>query len=165
MADVIEDLTLDLESRADGLIQTYNVSGLARPKGSYKHITAIRLGPKNKPEGYELRIAGMVPQDGEGCLVGETAFAQTRQVIGNIAIAIQGAVTHYGANLGRQAALWSVVDSTVFLTDLQHWSAVNEAYRAEGFPLVCRAAIAAKEVPFQGKGGLMEIRANAIIPV
>ncbi|MCX6707497.1 MAG: Rid family hydrolase [Candidatus Woesearchaeota archaeon] len=162
---MVETSIADLESVADRLIERYNIPGLAPAVREYKHVTAKRIGSASDPTAYELNISGMLALNGLGELVGEDCKGQTLKIINNIATAISHASAHYGLQLSKEDALKHVTDTIVLLKDMGHFPQVNEAYRDGGMPLACRAAFAVKDLPLSAKGVLVEIRANAYLPV
>lgn len=88
----------------------------------------------------------------DGALVEGGVAAETRQVILNI----QGILADAGATL------LNVVKTTVFLTSLDDWPAMNEVYgEMFGSPYPARSAIGA-ELAF---GARVEIEAIAHVPV
>lgn len=161
----MEEKIKDLETVGDGFIERFNVVGLAPAVGAFKHITAKRYGSQKEPLAFELEISGMLPLDEEGVLVGNDCGEQTSRVIGNIATAIMEAGTHYGLNLSPEEALEHVTSTMVLLEDMANFGEVNSAYVRKGMPLACRAAFAVRELPLHDKGVMVEIRANALLPV
>lgn len=177
---MIGDRTTDLEVSAEGLISRFNVKGLALPVGAYKHVTGVK-----RTLGIDLRIAGMLGLDEEGTLVRtlrrigeleggspevgednmETYYEQTRRAIDNMVIAIIGAATHYRKDIDRDKALSYVVDSLALVRDMAYFGDVNRAYEEGGFPFGCRAAFSPAELPLADRGALVEIRANAFLPI
>jgi len=89
------------------------------------------------------------PQTGE--IVGETAAEQARQVLQNLQAVLQAA----------GASLQQVVKTTIFLTDLSQFAAVNAVY-AEFFPenLPARSTVQVAALP---RGVQVEIEAIAIV--
>ena len=159
----------DLENIADGLIQRYNITGLAGAVGMYKHVTAKRIGTQDQPTAYELVISGMLALDPKGELVGPGDYkAQTRQIMDNIALAITRAARFHGLEMTIDQALSYVTDTNVMLAEMgdgmANFRAVNEAYKEGGMPAAARVAAGGYELPLAAKGVLVEIRANAVIP-
>ena len=83
-------------------------------------------------------------------LVGADVAAQTRRALQNLAAVLESA----GSSLSR------VVKTTVFLTDMQHFAAMNQVY-AElfGAHKPARATVAVAALP---RGALVEIEAMAV---
>ncbi len=90
----------------------------------------------------------MDPQTGE--LVGEDVGAQTRQVLMNLQAVLEAS----GSSLER------VVKTTVFLTDMGNFAAMNAAY-AEFFPSQPPAR-STVQVGRLARGALLEIEAIAL---
>lgn len=97
-------------------------------------------------------VSGQVPLDAGGTLVGEDIALQTRQCLDNIAAILAE------AGLG----LADVAKTTVYMTDLGEFSAMNAAY-AEGFAAhaPARATIGVAALP---AGARVEIEAVAVRP-
>jgi len=87
-----------------------------------------------------------------GNLVGDTAVEQTRRVIENLKAVIEAAGAH----------LSDVVKTTMYLTDMKDFAAVNEVY-ATYFPVnpPARATVEASRLPKDAK---VEIDATAVLP-
>jgi len=95
-------------------------------------------------------FSGQVPFDSTGAVVGETAAEQARQALGNLHHLIEaGAMTSH-----------AIVKTTIFLTDMNDFAAVNEVY-AEFFekPYPARSTVAVAALP---KGVRVEIEAVAM---
>ena len=93
---------------------------------------------------------GLDPQTGN--LVGETAAEQARRVMENLKAVVEAAGAH----------LSDVVKTTMYLTDMNDFAAVNEvyaAYFATNPP--ARATLEARQLP---KGAKVEIDATAVLP-
>ncbi|UCD21259.1 MAG: hypothetical protein JSW08_01815 [archaeon] len=160
----IEDLTTDVETEDDGLIERFNVKGLAKPLGHYKYVCAVRKGTKDTPIGWDFKIAGIVPLDEAGNLVGNTYSEQTEQVVRNIATVIMGAATHYGLNWGWEEALRHVTETMVRLDSMTGFEDVDEVYAKYGMPRASREAEGAFELPLKKKGVRIEVKSYATIP-
>lgn len=95
--------------------------------------------------------SGQIPLDPEsGELIGDEVQAQTRQVLKNLAAVLKKA----GSGLDR------VVKTTVLLTTMDDFAAMNEVYaEAFGDHRPARAAFAVVGLP---KGALVEIEAVAL---
>jgi len=93
---------------------------------------------------------GLDPQTGN--LVGETAARQTRRVIENLKAVIEAAGAH----------LSDVVKTTLYLTDINDFTAVNEVYAT--YFTVNPPARATVEVSRLPKGAKVEIDATAVLP-
>lgn len=115
------------------------------------------VGPYNQAiatSGGMLFLAGQVPLDPKsGSIVGdEDIQAQTKQVMKNI----EAILTEAGAN-------WdNVVKTSVFLTDLANFGAMNEIY-AQYFTEETAPARACVEVSRLPKDVLVEIECIAVI--
>lgn len=115
------------------------------------------VGPYNQAiatSGKMLFVAGQVPLDPQsGNLVGDGDIqAQTKQVMKNI----EGILTEAGADWN------SVVKTSVFLTDLANFSAMNQIY-AQYFEEETAPARACVEVSRLPKDVLVEIECIAVI--
>ena len=110
------------------------------------------------PYSQAVRVGNMVftsgqiplhPQTGE--IVGATAADQARQVLQNLQAVLQAA----------GASLQNVVKTTIFLTDLEQFSAVNAVY-AEFFPHEppARSTVQVAALP---RGVQVEIEAVAVV--
>ncbi len=95
-------------------------------------------------------VAGQVPvRPGESAVSGGTIEEQTEQVCENLAAILEAA----GSSWDR------VVKTTVFLTDLGHFQAMNSVYaRYAGDPPPARATVGIAGLP---QGALVEIDAIA----
>ncbi|NLH07084.1 MAG: RidA family protein [Chloroflexi bacterium] len=93
---------------------------------------------------------GVDPQTGQ--FVSDEVQAQTRRALENLRAVLEAA----GTDLAH------VVKTTVFLSDMANFTAMNEVY-ATYFepPYPARSAVAVKELPL---GGLVEIEAVAVKP-
>jgi reactive intermediate/imine deaminase len=100
-----------------------------------------------------LFIAGQMPFDDQGRLIGEDVGDQTRQAMRNIEAVAAAA----------GGSLRNLVQVTVYLTDISQWREFNAAYgevmNAAGVTVLpARAAIPVKEL---SRGALLEIQALA----
>ena len=111
------------------------------PAGPYSHVVT---------EAGLLFLSGQIALDAEGRVVGETAAEQARAVLENIRPALRAA----GADMDR------VVKTTIFVTDMTDFAAVNEVY-AEFFapPYPARSTVGVAALP---KGLKVEIEAIAL---
>ncbi len=93
---------------------------------------------------------GLDPETGD--FAGSTVALQTAQALKNIAAILQAA----GTDMAH------VVKVTVLLSDIAHFTEMNEVYRTyfDDAP-PARAAFAVKDLP---KNGLVEIEAIAVLP-
>ena len=98
-------------------IKIYNPDELGAPMGQYRHVTRVKANEF-------LFIAGMLPGDAQGNVVGEGDFdAQTRQVFANIEAALKSA-----------GASWkNVVQFTTYLVHSQDIPKFME-FRLREFP-------------------------------
>ena len=116
------------------------------------------VGPYNQAiaaQGQFLFVAGQIPLDAKtGEIVGSQDITQqTQQVMKNL-----------GAILEAAGANWSnVVKTTVFLSNLANFGAMNQVY-AQYFPEETAPARACVEVSRLPKEVLVEIDCIAIIP-
>ena len=106
------------------------------------------VGPYNHAvvAGGFLFLSGQIGLDPEtGTLVGATVEAQTKQVLTNVAALLSDA----------GLSLRDVVKSTIYMTDLRHFDAVNAVY-AQRFeePFPARSTVGVSALP---KGALVEI--------
>ncbi len=121
-------------------------------------ITTANAPAAIGPYSQAIRVGNMVftsgqiplhPQTGE--IVGETAAEQARQVLHNLRAVLQAA----------GASLQDVVKTTIFLTDLAQFAAVNAVY-AEFFPNdpPARSTVQVTALP---RGVQVEIEAVAVV--
>ena len=119
----------------------------AAPAAIGPYSQAVRAGDL-------LFCSGQIALDPKtGAIVAETDVrAQTERVMKNL-----GAVLEAGG-----ASFGSVVKTTIFLTDLSSFGAVNEVYGAffEGDTPPARATVEVSGLP---KGGLVEVEAIAMV--
>ena len=115
--------------------------------GPYRHAQVVRLHGGNRM----VFTSGQVALDpASGTLVGEDVAAQTEQVLKNLTAVLRG------AGLG----LADVVKTTVYLTDMADFEAMNQVYaRAFGDSLPARTTIAAAGLP---RGARVEIDCVAL---
>lgn len=113
------------------------------------------IGPYSqavKAEGASINVSGQIPIDpATGAFAGDDIQSQTRQCLTNIAAILNEA----GASMD------DVVETTVVLTDINEFAAMNEVY-GEFFsePYPARAAFQVVALP---KGAKVEIKAVARI--
>ena len=105
--------------------------------------------PALQAEGWVF-FSGQVPFDSAGAVVGETGAEQARQALGNLRHLLEAAAMTSHA----------VVKTTIFLTDMNDFAAVNEVY-AEFFekPYPARSTVQVAALP---KGVKVEIEAIAM---
>ena len=114
---------------------------MAKPVGPYTPI--VRAGEW-------LVVSGQVGVS-EGKLVGGGVVAQTKRSLANLAALLEG----------EGASLADVVKTTVFLTDIDDWPAMNEAYvEAFGDHRPARSAVAVAGLPL---GAVVEVEAWAYV--
>lgn len=91
-------------------VQRINPESLPKPLAAYCQVTR---------KGIIVTTAGMVAIDAKGKIVGEGDIsAQTRQVLSNLKIALEAA----------GASMKDVMKTTIFLTDLANYKAMNAVY-------------------------------------
>ncbi len=107
--------------------------------------------PVRKSGGF-LFVSGQVGLDPETEAAPEGVSAQTTQALKNMQAVLETA----GASLG------DVVKTTVFLTDIESYAAMNEAY-AQSFPepRPARSAVAVRELP-RVPGGTLLVEIEAV---
>lgn len=112
------------------------------PAGAYS--PAIRAGDF-------IHVSGQVPKDFHtGAVIGDTVEAQAAQVIANLREVLAAA----------GASLEDVVAATIYLTNEQDWTAVNEIWKASFTPpYPSRTTVGA-----QLRGFLIEVSAIAYRP-
>ena len=113
---------------------------------------APAIGPYSPAVQTERLVffSGQVPFDSSGAVVGQTAADQARQALANLHHLLDaGALTSH-----------AVVKTTIFLTDMNDFAAVNDVY-AEFFekPYPARSTVAVAALP---KGVKVEIEAIAM---
>jgi 2-iminobutanoate/2-iminopropanoate deaminase len=113
------------------------------------------IGPYSQAVRYGqfLYLSGQIPLDPTtGTLVGEDIQAQTEQVLRNIQAVLAAA----------NASLAHVVKTTVFLTTMNNFQAMNEVYARHftGTDTPARSTVAVAELPRQA---LVEIECVAIL--
>jgi len=114
--------------------------------------TAPAIGPYSPGllAGSLVFLSGQVPLDAEGNVVGESAAEQARQALTNLQHLLEAAAMTSHA----------VAKTTVFLTDMNDFAAVNEVYA--GFfekPYPARSTVQVAALP---KGVKVEIEAIAV---
>ncbi len=112
------------------------------------------IGPYSQgiiAQGKFIFISGQIPIDTNGSIVGEDIKAQTKQVILNIKAILE--------SIG--ASLDNIVKTTVYLSDMNNFSAMNEVY--EEFLGSSKPARAAFQVARLPKDVLVEIEAIAVV--
>ena len=115
-------------------------------------LAPAAIGPYSQAveEAGTLYLSGMLPIDpGSGAMVGDTAAAQTEQILHNIR-----------ALLGAEGlTLRHVVKCTLFLCDLSDFAAVNEVYGAAfSVEPPARSCVEVSALP---KGALVEMECIA----
>jgi reactive intermediate/imine deaminase len=123
-------------------IEVHNPDTMASPGGHYSHAVVA---------GGLVFVSGQLPIDAAGRKLGDAPFeAQARQVLANLAAALQAAGT----------ARERLVQVRVYVTDIGHWPAFNQLY-AEwlGAHRPARAVVPVPQLHF---GLLIEIEAVAL---
>lgn len=114
----------------------------------HSHDAPAAIGPYSQAQkvGHLLFCSGQIALDPKTMqMVGTTAAEQAEQVLKNLAAVLKAG----GASMAQ------VARTTIFLTTMNDFSAVNEVYgRHFGDHKPARATIAVKELP---KNGLVEI--------
>ena len=104
--------------------------------------------------GNHIYLSGTTATDAEGKIVGVgDPYAQTRQILDNIAAALQRA----GATLD------DVVRTRIFVTDISQWEAVGRAH-GEVFAKIRPACTMVEVARLIAPELLVEIEADAVIP-
>ncbi len=119
----------------------FSAPGAAPPVGPYSPAVAI--------SGFVF-LSGQIPVDGEGNVVGDTAAEQARQAMENLRTLVRT----------TGLSMSDVVKTTIFLTDIADFAAVNEVYA--GYfepPYPARSTVQVAALP---KGVRLEIEALAI---
>lgn len=112
------------------------------------------IGPYSQgivAQGQFIFVSGQIPLTVDGKIAGEDIKSQTRQVILNI----QAILESVGATLNN------VVKTTVYLSDMNNFAAMNEVY--EEFFKDSKPARAAFQVVRLPKDVLVEIEAIAVV--
>ncbi|MFP4008458.1 MAG: RidA family protein [Spirulinaceae cyanobacterium] len=113
------------------------------------------VGPYNQAilaQGQMVFVAGQIPLDPKtGNMVGEDVGQQTQQVMANIRAILKEAELTFA----------DVVKTSVFLSDLNDFAAMNQVY-AEYFEEATAPARATVEVSRLPKGALVEIECIAV---
>ncbi|MCX7908643.1 MAG: RidA family protein [Ignavibacteria bacterium] len=117
--------------------------GAPKPIGPYSQAILA--------EGKFIFVSGQIPLTTEGNIAGDDIKTQTRQVIQNLKAILESA----GASLDN------VVKTTVYLSDMNNFSAMNEVY--EEFFKESKPARAAFQVARLPKDVLVEIEAIAVV--
>lgn len=154
---------LNLEIRANGYIESFNVEGIfVAPGFPYKHVTSVNTG-----NGYLLELSGMVGFNEKGIIPEpNNPFLQTKYALENIASIISAALIHYGYNrflYGKIETLVSlefITATRVDLKNIKDVSEVNKAYKEAGIPYTARTAVESGKLPLDA---LVEITATAFI--
>ncbi|ROL58436.1 RidA family protein [Bacteroidetes/Chlorobi group bacterium Naka2016] len=112
------------------------------------------IGPYSQgviAQGKFIFVSGQIPLDLYGNIVGDDIKAQTRQVILNIKAILESV----GATLSN------VVKTTVYLSDMNNFAAMNEVY--DEYFKESKPARAAFQVARLPKDVLVEIEAIAVL--
>lgn len=117
-------------------IERISTAAAPAPSGAYRQAVA---------HGDVLYLAGQLPLDADGALVGADVAEQTRRTLANVEAILQAA----GSSLNR------VMRATVYLADGDDWAAMDAAFGAAfGEALPARTTI---QVGPLGMGALVEI--------
>ncbi|MBI5209235.1 MAG: RidA family protein [Elusimicrobia bacterium] len=119
------------------------VTAAKAPAAIGPYSQAIRAG------GW-LFLSGQLPLDAKGDMVAGGVAAQTERILSNL----QAVLLEAGMDLGN------VVKTTVYMTDLKEFGAMNEVYaRHFAAPCPARATVQVAALP---KGAAVEISAIAV---
>jgi 2-iminobutanoate/2-iminopropanoate deaminase len=112
------------------------------------------IGPYSQAirSGQFLYLSGQIPLDpSTGAIVGDDIQTQTHRVLQNVQALLESA----------DASLASVIKTTVFLTTMSHFQAMNEVYATYfGDAAPARSTVAVVELPRQA---LVEIECIALV--
>jgi 2-iminobutanoate/2-iminopropanoate deaminase len=124
---------------------THNTSRIPAPIGPYSHGVFV--------QGKLFFMSGQIGMKTDGCMAGDDIEAQTRQTLLNIFALLDSA--------GMSAA--NIVKTTIFLKDLNDFSAVNDVYSdMVGSEPPARSTVQVARLP---KDALVEIEAIAVAGV
>ena len=124
-------------------IQRVNPEGLATPLAAYSQV--VRAGSL-------VTTAGLIALDAEGKVVGEgDVEAQVRKTLDNLVIALESV----GASLD------DVIKTTMYVSDMADYKAVNDVYN--GYFADIRPARATVEAPLVMPSLLFEMDAIAVV--
>ena len=124
-------------------IQRVNPEGLATPLAAYSQV--VRAGSL-------VTTAGLIALDAEGKVVGEgDVEAQERKTLDNLVIALESV----GASLD------DVIKTTLYVSDMADYKAVNDVYN--GYFADIRPARATVEAPLVLPSLLFEMDAIAVV--
>lgn len=113
------------------------------------------VGPYNQAiaaSGQMIFVAGQIPLDASSAIVGEDVAQQTTQVMANVKAILEAA----------GATFQDVVKTTVFLSDMNNFAAMNAVYSQyfDEFTAPARACVEVSRLP---KDVLVEIECIAVI--
>ena len=150
-------MILDHETRAGGLIQSFNVQGIfVAPGFPIKNVTLTDVGTM-----HLITLSGLIGNDSAGKLVGVDMYSQTLQTLKNVQTAIIATAEYLGIIIDKSQALSYITFSRVDLIDLTQATELNRAYIDARMAFTPRAAIEVKKLPLSG---LVEITATAVLP-
>lgn len=129
-----------------GTVRHLVCDAVTKPLPLYTHATIHSAGPAATV--YVSAIQGFIP--GTFDFPSPDPADQARQVLANLKVILEQA----GSSLGR------VLKITILMTDMRHFSSINEAIN-EAFPVSppARSSIAVTEIPRQAKVAIEAIAA------
>ena len=165
---------MNLETRANGLVQSFDVVGVFKKECfPYKHAVAYDLCT-----GYLLKLSGMLGVDEKGELAKDPndfmavaiagrndLYSQTVTALENIEKVIHAAIEHYFSSLfvpegGLKYVVSTRVDVKFVVVDPTRFKSINDAYHSKGLSHASRTMVGVALLPL---GAEVEITAEAFI--